>query len=358
MNVNNSTQGNETLAQTTPILFYVLITLDSILLVWSLFANVLVIAVVYCNQNLRTNMNYVIVNMAVSDLLIPLVAVPNDISWMATNGEWLVDGLLGETLCKLVYFLSELSPFVSSISLVIIAFQRFMAVVYPTRRQILGRKTRWIAISLPWIIVVALFSPYFYIHRLTSEYGYTMCTYTWSPAVDHWTAEVIFYSISMAVGRFAIPLIMIISLYTMIIYQLRRSLVNVRDMMEEEIIRSRQKKNKKIFSMLITICVLFTICWCPLIAVISLHLVAPSFLSEDSLNTMHIVFLYTWYFLPAINPCIYFVFLKDFRKGLKNLCCRKTTTANEPITRRPRTRGGDSNQNPACTPPHINTTTV
>ena len=154
--MNNSTLSNDTFTRTPIIPVYVAVTMWSILLVWSLLGNVLVIAVVYCNQNLRTNVNYLIVNMAVSDLLIPCITAPRFIFWNIEGTTWLVDGSLGEALCKLVAFLSQISPFVSSISLVLIALHRFMAVVYPTRGQLLSRKTRWMAISFPWIVAMAL----------------------------------------------------------------------------------------------------------------------------------------------------------------------------------------------------------
>ncbi|XP_031555982.1 neuropeptide Y receptor type 6-like [Actinia tenebrosa] len=349
--MNNSTQGNITSHSTHPNPIHILITLYSILLAWSLLGNVLVIAVVYCNQNLRTNINYLIVNMAVSDLLVPLVAMPWSIWNFATKSEWLVDGPLGEALCKLFPFLFHISPLVSSISLVIIAFQRFIAVVYRNRRQNLSRKTRWIAIAFPWIVAMAIFSPFFCAYRLINVWGYTKCDYSWSPAFDNWRAEMILICIQTAVG-FVIPFIIIIILYTIIVYELHKSLYNVMNLMQKETIRSRQRRNRRIFSMLITIVVMFTICWCPLkVCEMLYYSNHHSLLSmdHDTFGKMYNSFLYMWLLLAAINPSIYFVFLRDFRQGLKSLCCRKTTAENELIPRRPRTPGGDSNQDPTCT---------
>ena len=368
------------------------IPLYSILLVWSLLGNVLVIAVVYYNVNLRTNMNYLIVNMAVSDLLVPLVAVPWWISLYATDSKWLVDGPLGEALCKLVPFLSHVAPLVSSISLVMIAFQRYIAVVYPTRRQLSFRKTRCIAISFPWIVAMSFNSPFFNNHLLLN--GITSCK-TSPLMLSILTPILTFFG-------FVIPLIAIVTLYTIIVHRIRKTLNNVMDMVAKETIRLRQRKNRRIFSMLMTIVVMFIICWCPLF-VYSLSSKAKS----------KFFYWYMWYLQAAINPSIYFVFLRDFRKGLvKIFFCRKIAPTRggdgneEPMqhlqhpssnqllpinhalddpehqeivtrtqhvhhltsiplqsrmninTRRPRTPGGDSNQDPTCTPPHINTTSV
>ena len=364
MNMNNSTQSTNGTSTTPTIFPRSLIIPYSIGLVWSLVGNVLVIAVVYCNQNLRTNINYLIVNMAVSDLLIPLITMPWLISQQLVRPtEWLVEGLFGDALCKLVVYFSNVSPYVSSISLVFIAFQRFIAVVYPTRTQIFSRKTRWVSISVSWFVAMALVTPYFYARRLTHERGYTACGPSWRPA------QVIWISVQTVVG-FVIPLIVIIILYAIIVYELRQSLKNVIDALEKEAIRLRQIRNKRIFKMSVTIVTMFTICWCPLFVLLLLYFSQfPS--SESNINLqLYFILRLMWYLLAAINPCIYFVFLKDFRQGLKRICCRNT--ALEPIsipaprsrmninTNCTRTRpGGDSNQGPTCTPPHhINTTSV
>ena len=169
----------------------------------------------------------------------------------------------------------------------------------------------------------------------------------------------IFTIIQTAVG-FVIPLIVIITLYTITIYKLRQNLNNVMSLIEKEAIRTRQRRNRRIFSMLIIVVGMFIICWCPYVLFRLFQFTENSIFEKtfESMLAFYITFPYMWYVLAAINPCIYFVFLRDFRKGLKILCCRKTTTANEPITRRPRTPGGDSNQHTTCTPPHINTTSV
>ncbi|XP_031562118.1 prolactin-releasing peptide receptor-like isoform X2 [Actinia tenebrosa] len=363
MNLNNSSHANETLRETSGLAAHTKITLWCILLLWSLLGNLLVIAVVYCNQNLKTNMNYLIVNMAVSDLLVPLIALP----WMISRetvrpGEWLVEGYLGEALCKLVPILSEIPTFVSSFNLVNIAFQRFIAVVYPTRIRIITPKTRWILVFFSWIAATALYSPYFYTYRLTKKWGYTMCEYSWSPAFDPKKAHILFYSILTMAG-FIIPLIAIIILYTIIHYKLRESLNNVKGIIAIEMIRSRQQRNRRIFYMSITIIVVFTICWSPLGVLHFLFwLQPPSVLSmdKDIIRNMFFCFTYLWYFLAAINPCIYFLFLRDFRQGLKRLACRKTT--NEQTYTlcvccvRTVATDATSKKDPTCTPPHINTT--
>jgi len=74
------------------------------------------------------------VNMAVSDLLFSLVAIPDQITRIVTDSwHWHVSGILGSIFCKFYIFTSSLSLFVSVRSLVWIAIDRFVAVVFPLK---------------------------------------------------------------------------------------------------------------------------------------------------------------------------------------------------------------------------------
>ena len=75
--------------------------------------------------------NFFIVNMAMSDLLYPIFGIPRLIVSELYVDSWLIGGPLGQALCKLLPYLSDISLTVSIQSLVLIAVDRFGAVVYP-----------------------------------------------------------------------------------------------------------------------------------------------------------------------------------------------------------------------------------
>ena len=98
----------------------------------SLLGNLAVIAIVSKNKRMRTTTNYLIANMAASDLLISAFAVPRElVQIFAGSNIWLLDGLAGSISCKLVYFLQDISTAVSIQSLVAIAVDRYQGVVFP-----------------------------------------------------------------------------------------------------------------------------------------------------------------------------------------------------------------------------------
>ena len=88
---------------------------------------------------MRKPINFFIVNMAMSDLLFAIVVIPRDIQLLYLDS-WLIGGPLGQSLCKLVYLLLTVSSTVSIQSLVLIAVDRFGAVVYPLRSPLISSK--------------------------------------------------------------------------------------------------------------------------------------------------------------------------------------------------------------------------
>ena len=81
---------------------------------------------------MRKPINFLIVNMAMSDLLFPIFLNPRVIQRLYIDS-WLIGCSLGQALCKLVRFLPDISSVVSIQSLVLITVGRFGAVVYPLR---------------------------------------------------------------------------------------------------------------------------------------------------------------------------------------------------------------------------------
>ena len=75
---------------------------------------------------------------------------------------WLISGPVDQVLCKLRFFLSAVSSIVSVQSLVLIAVDRFGAVVFPLRSPLIRSKLCPFFILATWIIAVAVSSPYLF----------------------------------------------------------------------------------------------------------------------------------------------------------------------------------------------------
>jgi hypothetical protein len=301
----------------------------SILLVLSVVGNGLVIAVVCCNKHLQTVFNYFIINMAVSDLFIPLLALPIKIVNTANGKQmrWLIEGALGDVTCKLFIFLIDISPAVSVISLVMIAVNRFVAIVYPMHYgELFSTKKSKILIALIWVAVTIIFSPYFYIFRISND-GNNMCIYEWSPPFDKKKSETIFFSMLVAVF-FLIPFISITFLYLIIMYKMRMDSKTVVQMLDSNEAHKRKQRNKHIFYLSVAMIVAFAIFWGPFFVSMFMLVTGRKFPAQ-----FLTIAQYLGYANSVVNPCIYFIFMKAFRNGCTRIFstrCLKKKSDNLP----------------------------
>ena len=90
----------------------------------SFFGNIFLLVVIYKKKQLRRSINYFVFNMAVSDLFNPLtIMTVKIVEIISGSSSWKVDRpwLLGNILCKLAYFLPDVSVVVSIGSLLLIS---------------------------------------------------------------------------------------------------------------------------------------------------------------------------------------------------------------------------------------------
>ncbi|XP_020631506.1 endothelin B receptor-like [Orbicella faveolata] len=145
----------------------------------SLFGNIFIIIIVYKNRDLRKTINYFIVNMALSDLVFSLIILPVKITELVTDSRhWYVSGILGAILCKLFFFAGYVSFLVSTQSLVWIAIDRFVAVVFPMKLGLISSKIRTIAIVSTWICAGFVNFPLLISSKLVARGNDTACAET------------------------------------------------------------------------------------------------------------------------------------------------------------------------------------
>ena len=141
-----------------------------VIFIISVVGNSFIGIIVYKTKTMRKPINYLIVNMAMSDLLFPIFLIPKTVVEIHDD-DWPIRGHLGEVLCKLAPFSADLSSAVSIQSLVLIAVDRFVAVVFPLRSPLFSSKLYRFFILATWIIAMATFIPYLLAFKLV-EYDH------------------------------------------------------------------------------------------------------------------------------------------------------------------------------------------
>ena len=163
----------------------------------SLAGNTVIGIIVYKTKTMRKPINFFVVNMAMSDILYPIFVLPWNIQWLYMNSSWLIGGPLGQALCKLIHFLPLVSMAVSTQSLVLIAVDRFGAVVYPLRSPLISSKLCPFFILATWIIAMAFHSPYLFAAKLVEYPGGVVCVllskevFGESSSFDHFIVSIV-----------------------------------------------------------------------------------------------------------------------------------------------------------------------
>ena len=142
--------------------FYVFLVIYVVLMVFGVTANSIVLWLVTWRRNLRNLRQVLLVNLAVSDLLLCLITMPSTLmeivtfSWPLGNSQF---------LCKLTGSIQAVSVFVSTMTIAAIAIDRYRLIVYPTRNgfQNIGVVTLLLFI---WTLAIALASPLFVYRQL------------------------------------------------------------------------------------------------------------------------------------------------------------------------------------------------
>ena len=245
------------------------------ILLSSLIGNTVIIIIFYRRKDLKKTTNYFIANMAISDLIFPLTPIPLSIIGLETLP---VSVSAGSIFCKLQIFLGGVSLTVSVESLVWIAVDRFIAVVFPIKVHRISTRFRRFAVTSTWIVAVLI-------------------------------------SIQLTVLNIA-PLLLMTILYTAIAVTLRRQHKALS--ISATVIKNIQKKRQ---ALKMSVCVMaaFYLLFIPNLIVVFLHkaLVEISCLLYSS--TM--IFASTTTSLSSItNPIICFIFVENYRRGLGEFC--------------------------------------
>ncbi|TNM98394.1 hypothetical protein fugu_014640 [Takifugu bimaculatus] len=127
---------------------YVTVVVFSIVILLSLFGNILVMVILVKYENIKSLSNVLIMNLAVSDLFFT-IGLP---LWIHSHmNEW----TLGEPACKMVMFVFFVGYYSSSILLVLMTAHRYIAVMRPLS-SIMSNKGFCSALASPVIWVVSL----------------------------------------------------------------------------------------------------------------------------------------------------------------------------------------------------------
>ena len=286
----------------------ILLLFFSVIMIVNLSLNMLVVLAVTRFKQKQPPINYLFLNLALSDMLVATSLIPQYIIRPVFT---LPDGWAGTLFCKLFVggFTMWVAGCVSTTIYVVIALERFYATRLGKRaRKLQGRKLK-MAIALVWIYAV-----------LTEILPFCVMTYDESrkSCFENWPNQLHgkIYTVFTFLVDFTIPLIFMAALYTKTIKVLwvnsKRSNTSL----------SAVKTRKRVTKIAVIVTVLHALCWFPDVTSYLLAYHVPGLLEYGSIEQHACV-------IPVavgtcLNPIVYSFQSQRFRSQLANMigCCR------------------------------------
>uniref|UniRef100_A0A8C2K2Y0 Pyroglutamylated RF-amide peptide receptor n=1 Tax=Cyprinus carpio TaxID=7962 RepID=A0A8C2K2Y0_CYPCA len=245
-------------AKTTFVVMYVII------FALALVGNSLVVYMVLRKRAMRTATNIFICSLAVSDLLITFFCIPFTLL-QNISSEWLG----GVLVCKTVPFVQTTAIVTGILTMTCIAVERYQGIVYPLKmKRQCTPKRAYRMLGLVWIAAVMVGSPMLFVQQLEVKYDFlydhhhVCCQERWHSLLHRQV-----YTTFIMVALFLLPLAAMLFLYSRIGVELwirkRVGDSSVLNTMNHREINKISRKKKRAVKMMITIVLLFTVCWAP-----------------------------------------------------------------------------------------------
>uniref|UniRef100_A0A8B9BRP5 G-protein coupled receptors family 1 profile domain-containing protein n=1 Tax=Anser brachyrhynchus TaxID=132585 RepID=A0A8B9BRP5_9AVES len=279
--------------------------LMGVVVVCASVVNGLVIVVSIRYKKLRSPLNYILVNLALADLLVTLcgssVSLSNNI-----NGFF----VFGRRMCELEGFMVSLTGIVGLWSLAILALERYVVVCRPLgdfrfqhRHAVGGCAFTW-SWSLLWTTPPLLgWSSY------VPEGLRTSCGPNWYTGGSNNNS----YILALFVACFVLPLGLILFSYTNLLVTLRAPAAQQKEA------NTTQQAEREVTRMVVVMVMAFLICWLPYTTFALVVATNKDISIQPALASLPSYFSKT---ATVYNPIIYVFMNKQFQSCLlKMLCC-------------------------------------
>ncbi|GBP20178.1 Neuropeptide Y receptor type 2 [Eumeta japonica] len=278
----------------------------TVIFVLGIVGNTLVCFVVIRNKAMQTVTNLFITNLALSDILLCIFAVPFTPLY-TFGGVW----NFGSLLCHIMPFAQGCSVYISTLTLMSIAIDRFFVIIYPFRPR-MKIETCITVIIMIWIFSVTVTTPYA-VFMTYMEHG-KFCDEAWPS--EH--LRRIFGSVT-SILQFVCPFIVIAFCYTCVSFKLNdraKAKAASKNSRKEEIDKYRKRRTNQ---MLITMVTIFGTSWLPLNVI--------NLCNDYYVHAIRLEYYFLVFFIAHViamsstcyNPFIYAWMNENFRKEFKLL---------------------------------------
>ncbi|KAM3933253.1 pinopsin-like [Leptodactylus fuscus] len=284
--------------------YLIIAILMGMVVVLAFFVNGMVIVVSLKYKKLRSPLNYILVNLAVADILVTIfgstVSFHNNIFGFFT---------LGKSMCEFEGFMVSLTGIVGLWSLAILAFERYIVICKPLgdfrfqqRHAVMGCAFTWF-----WALIWTS-PPLFGWCSYVPEGLGTSCGPNWYTGGTNNNS----YILALFTTCFVMPLSTIIFSYSHLLFALRAVAAQQKES------ETTQRAEREVTRMVIAMVLAFLICWLPYAVFAMVTATNKHIVIDPTLSSMPSYFSKT---ATVYNPVIYVFMNKQFRNCLMKLIC-------------------------------------
>ncbi|BFY97020.1 hypothetical protein BsWGS_00060 [Bradybaena similaris] len=288
-----------------------------------ILGNCLVVTVIMTDVKMRQSVtNLLIINLALADLIIMLLGVPEIVMFMINSG-W----LLGSVACHVNRFIMVVALYSSVMSLVVLCIERFIGIVFPLKvNELCTRKKIIIAIIIIWAASILCGLPVVIFNRTVPTVPGVEHCQTMFPGND--TAHLyLLYKYSESVLFYYLPMVIQLILYSIIakrLYASNDELSNQFKMRSTchrryDSISDTMKARRGVVKMLVASVLLYFISYSP----IQVHLIYSTFARSSFLDSwdFFVFVMVVTHTNSAANPLLYAIFSQNFRRHFVRCLC-------------------------------------
>ncbi|KAM9395691.1 pyroglutamylated RF-amide peptide receptor [Salvelinus alpinus] len=301
----------------------------AVIFLLALLGNSLVVYIVVRKRGIQTATNIFICSLAVSDLLISFFCIPFTLL-QNISSEWLG----GVLVCKTIPFVQTTAVVTGILTMGCIALERYQGIVHPLsmKRQYTPQRA-YRMLGVVWLASMIVGSPMLLVQQLEVKYDFlydlhhVCCQERWRSASHRQL-----YATFILVVLFLLPLAAMLILYTRIGIELwirkRVGDSSVLNTMNQGEVGKISRRKRRAIKMMITIVVLFTVCWAPFHTV---HMLSDYNYLDEQFNDITVNMIMA--IAQAIgfsnsfnNPIVYAFMNENFQKKCVSTfsqCCRR-----------------------------------
>lgn len=282
----------------------------SISMVFAIFGNLMVIAVVIRHRGMRTRTNMFLVNLAIADFLVGVLLAPFSLTTLIAK-----DWIFGDILCFINSFCNAAFLITSIQTLMYISIHKYLSITRPLTQITKCKILIMIGAAWGWAIVCASLTTF-----ILSTSKYKEGTMQCGPKYPTYSTKSLTFHFIIQASNIFLPLFLMIGCYVRMFAEIKQHMQRLDEntALDRNMIFSQQRR---VTITLLIVLSCFVLCWIPY-CVYSNY---AAFVRDKSTIPRYanaIAYCFG-YMNSACNPIIYAWRSPSFREGYKEILCQE-----------------------------------